>query len=378
MNNDLTTEVVVANNQAPSGTSAKRVGITLVTGLLGAGKSTLIRRILTENHTLRIVVIENEFADNAAVEEAIVTQGVGIDALEGFIELPNGCICCAAQDDLTDALQRLLDKKRGAFDHVLIEASGVADPGPVISSFWVDEGQDSDLYLDAVVAVVDCVNLQRMVDDDGTRSVAGKQMAIADVVLLNKIDLLQDEATRNEGHSEEIKELIRVIREQGCKAQIVPTSRCNVELHKLFNIHAYESEATLRDVIESDGDGQSHAGHESMSTTTVTFEKRSFDAVKLDRVVGSLLWESERNDEEGEGVMEIWRMKALVVIADEAKKWIYQSVHTLFDSTESSVENATDDVARSTFIFIGRQLRAPYLRETLQQAVEINRGRTKI
>lgn len=370
MTNDLTGEVVGANNQAASTASAQRVGITLVTGLLGAGKSTLIRRILTENHSLRIVVVENEFADNAAVEEAIVTQGLGIDALEGFIELPNGCICCAAQDDLTDALQRLLDKKRGAFDHILIEASGMADPGPVVCSFWVDEGLDSDLYLDAVVAVVDSVNLQRFIDDEETRLVAGKQMAIADVVLLNKIDLLQDEAELNERHNEQVKELVRVIRGQGCKAQIVPTSKCNVELHKLFNIHAYDSEMALRDVVQGDRDGRGHAGHESMSTTTVTFENGSFDAVKLDRAVGSLLWESERNELQGGEIMEIWRMKALVVIADEAKKWIYQSVHTLFDSAESSVENATDGARRSTFIFIGRHLRTHALREALQKAIE--------
>ncbi|KAI0564390.1 Cobalamin synthesis protein cobW [Gracilaria domingensis] len=337
---------------------SKRVGITLITGPLGAGKSTLIHRILSENHNLRIVVVENEFADNATVEQAIVTQGLGLDALEGFIELPNGCICCAAQDDLTDALQRLLDKKRGKFDHILIEASGLADPGPVVASFWIDEGLDSDLYLDAVVTIIDAANVDRCLNTASTRLLLKKQLALADLVLLNKIDVIKESSEDN---------ITSTLRKQGCMSQIIPTVKCDLDLRKLFGIRAYDSEATQRDILKIRE--TNHNDHDAFNSTTVNFSNVSFNPELLDRALGRLLWESQEIQEEENKELEIWRMKALVVINDEVYKRIYQSVHTLFDSTESALKSADDPVRQSKFIFIGKDLTPELLQRELEKAL---------
>lgn len=345
----------------------KRIGITLVTGFLGAGKSTLIRRILTEHHSLRIVVVENEFGENATVEQAIVTQGLGKEALENFIELPNGCICCSAQDDLTDALQRLVKKKRGAFDHVLIEASGLTDPAIVVASFWLDEGLLSDLYLDAVVTVVDSINFPRSSFKDAlTRSIIEKQVAMADVILQNKIDLTEVTCD-NVGEEKRKNSVVSLIRKHNQNAQVIPTTKCNVDLRQLFNIRAYDSDSAQQAVLKWEG---LHHGHEeSINTTTISFERDYFDKQRLDRVFGELLWESHTGDDSTDGKLEIWRMKALVTVKDEMQKIIYQSVHTLFDSTESSVVVDDDKRLQSKFVFIGVGIKREFLESMLRTAI---------
>lgn len=352
--------------------STHRIGITLITGFLGAGKSTLIRRILTEDHKLRIVVVENEFAENATVEQAIVTQGVGPAALEDFIELPNGCICCAAQDDLTDALSRLVAKKKGAFDHILIEASGLADPGTVAASFWLDEGLDSSLQLDAVVTVVDAVNIMSVLNagiDQATAVIAQKQLACADLILLNKIDVIS--SSQGYPHDSQIQKLCASLRNHGCTARIITTSHCDVELSQLLNIRAYDSN-TAQNQLTAPADkllNTTHHHSSSVGSTIVTFEGVTFDSMLLDRLLGKLLWEDADANATTNARSEVWRMKALVVIEGEAEKWIYQSVHTLFDNTSSSVKVEQDEAKTSRFVFIGCGLNEEHLRTHVEGAI---------
>lgn len=370
-----------------SDSAEPRVGITLITGFLGAGKSTLIRRILTENHRKRIVVVENEFSENSSVEQAIVTQGIGPDALEDFIELPNGCICCAAQDDLTDALQRLVHSKRGLFDHILVEASGLADPAPVAASLWVDDGADSPLYLDSIVTIVDAVNVQKWLSDtDHTdlADLAKKQLAIADLVLLNKTDLLQKSsrntiscpsATQQQPSSgvdacENLSQVKSLIRDHGCTAEIIPTTKCDVEISRLLNIRAYEERATIESVSTSAiaREGPPHHGHthvESAASVTIVFTGDSFESSKLDRAFGEILWENCLRADDTP--FEVWRMKGLAVIKGEEFKEVYQSVHTLYDHSPSNIPWVKD--MTSCFIFIGNGLDSTKLKEHLSRAL---------
>lgn len=353
-----------------------RVGITLVTGFLGSGKSTLIRRVLTENHNLRIVVVENEFGDTAEIEQAIVTQGVGASALEEFIELPNGCICCAAQDDLVDALARLVEQKRGRFDHILVEASGLADPRPVAAAFWVDEGIDASLRLDAVVAVVDSVGIKRCLEGHGAvdQSIALKQLAVADVVLLNKMDLLAGDGSSPDQENSDT--LCDILRSNGCVARILPTTKCNIDLTDMLNIRAYEDGANVNALNAGPPEKfQQHAHGEERpaSTFTLTFTGRTFSAQLLTRALGHLLWdEDESEGSEGKGKkprQEIWRMKALVIVENEKYKWIYQSVHTLFDDMVSSVSVQDDGEKLSRFLFIGQNMEREYVQHRLEEAI---------
>lgn len=366
------------------GTGGKRVGITLITGFLGCGKSTLIRRLLTETHNQRLVVVENEFGDTAEIEQAIVTQGVGKNALEEFIELPNGCICCAAQDDLVDALTRLIQQRSGRFDHILVEASGLADPRPVAASFWVDEFLEASLRLDSVVAVVDSVGIDSLfraraasATTDGTdaintpdRAIALKQIAVADIVLLNKVDLLEADTRQAE-----IDRLSDLLTSFGCVAKILPTTHCDVPLTHLLNVRAYETdaavstlEAALNHPPEKFRQGEhAHADGNLASTVTVTISGKAFSANLLTRMFGHLLWDVHEQQAE-KNAMEIWRMKALVVVEDEEYKWIYQSVHTLFDDMLSSVRSEDDAAQTSRFLFIGHHLNRDLLQTRLLQA----------
>lgn len=334
------------------------VGVTIITGFLGAGKSTLIRRVLTENHGLRIVVVENEFADTGAVETAIVTAGLAPGAtIPEIIELPNGCICCAAQDDLTDALSRLVRERTGRFDYVLVEASGLADPGPVAAAFWVDEELESQLRLDGVVAVVDAANVEAyFADVTGKNALAEKQIAVADVILLNKTDLL--------GGVEDVERVHSAVRHANSSAKMLSSSRCDVDLVDILNIHAYDRETAAR--VEEPA---THAPVDVLSVT-VTYEGVSFDALLLDRALGRVLWEDrgasvDTHSKEDEVAREVWRMKALVVVAGDEFKHVYQAVHTLFEGEPSGYAVADDPVRLTQFVFIGRGLTERYLRESL-------------
>ncbi|CDF38838.1 unnamed protein product [Chondrus crispus] len=370
----------------PSTTENKAIGVTIITGFLGSGKSTLIRRILTEQHGLRLVVVENEFSAKGTVEEAIVTQGVGPDAFEQFIQLPNGCICCAAQDDLTDALSRLIRSRPGQVDHILVEASGLADPGPVAASFWVDDELETGLILDSVVAIADAVNIQSYLrDGDGMSEkarITQKQLVVADQVLLNKIDLLGTDpqnsdpaASEEERMAKRVSAVERSLREAGCSASINPTKRCIFDISKLLGVRAYDYDTSARSFSAPAPEKFSqhvHGEKMAVGTLTVSFEKVAFDSTLLDRAFGELLWEngeSEPSHAIAEPPMEIWRMKALVEVEGEQRKWIYQSVHTLFESSVSSVD-AADGV--SHFIFIGKLLESTALRACLEKAIAVN------
>lgn len=350
-----------------------QVGITLITGFLGSGKSTLIQRVLTEKHNLRIVVVENEFGPTAVVEKAIVTQGVGPDVVGEFIELPNGCICCAAQDDLVDALTRLVEQKAGKFDHILIEASGLADPRPVAASLWVDDVVGASLRLDAVIAVVDAANVEVILEggSDFDATIALKQLAVADVVILNKMDLVcSNYISLPSCDVDQIDRLSSILRRNGCHAQVIPATRCNVDLRELLDVRAYESVATvntLSKIVPEKFRDHAHVDKPNPATSfTLSFQGTVFSASLLTHALGELLWEQSNNYETS--AQQIWRMKALVVIENEPFKWIYQSVHTLFDDSVST-ETIEADSAVSNFLFIGQKMDQQSIRRRLMQAI---------
>lgn len=167
----------------------KVVPVTILTGFLGAGKTTLLNYLLTANHGRRLAVIENEFGAGMGIEGMIAKNGVDGSSLDGFFELNNGCICCTIKDDLLTTLEQLvLHKER--FDYVIIETTGVANPGPVINTFWSDDEVGSSLKLDGVVCVVDSANIHSYMETDDISNDVRMQICYADRVLLNKWDLL--------------------------------------------------------------------------------------------------------------------------------------------------------------------------------------------
>lgn len=172
--------------------------VTILSGFLGSGKTTLIQHILKNpNHGKRIAVIENEFGEGLAVETLIARDGVDPknDSLQEFIELPNGCICCTVKDSLVATLETLVERKKD-LDYILIEASGMANPGPIASVFWLDDALESRLQLDGIVTLVDA---NHILEQLATTEEAAQQIAYADRLLINKIDCLPQSTSTGDG-----------------------------------------------------------------------------------------------------------------------------------------------------------------------------------
>ena len=177
--------------------------VTIFSGFLGSGKTTLIQRILRDpSHGRRIAVIENEFGEGLSVESLIARDGATNDSLQDLVELPNGCICCTVKDSLVATLENLIAKRRD-LDYIIIEASGMANPGPIASVFWLDDALESRLKLDGIVALVDANNILRQLE---STEEAGQQVAYADRILINKMDLVGGEASEE---SEAVKSAVR-------------------------------------------------------------------------------------------------------------------------------------------------------------------------
>jgi G3E family GTPase len=242
---------------------ASRTPVTVLSGALGAGKTTLLRYILEKPHGFRVAVIQNEFSEEMGIESPLIVDEKG-ETFKDIVELPNGCLCCSAKDGLIVALDRLLEDKR-RFDYVIVEATGVADPESICEIFWVDDGMGCRVYLDGVVTLVDAHNALSALDGEGSgeggdagglglEKETMKQVACADVVVLNKADLAP-EAKR--------KVIAERIRNMNPAAKILESTHAAVPLESILKVHAFDK-CTVAAMFSGLDHGNAHGdGHES-------------------------------------------------------------------------------------------------------------------
>lgn len=349
-----------------------KIPITVITGFLGSGKTTLVNYILNENHGKKIAVIENEFGE-VGIDDALV-----METREEIFEMNNGCVCCTVRGDLIRILNKLL-KRKNKYDAIMIETTGLANPAPVIQTFFVDEDVREACILDAVLTVVDAKHVMQHLDEvkpDGVINEAIQQIAFADRILLNKLDLV-DAATK--------EAVIKRIHAINRGVEIIEAKHSRVDMDSIVGIRAFSLDKMLNEDPDFLDDGHHHDKHDHAhghpehdashkcddacdehhaevhshldhkhddSVTSVGIvAEGSCDMAKLNTWLSALL--QERGPD-------LFRSKGVLSMAGSDDKHVFQGVHMLLQFS-SSADGAgrpwgPDEKRVNKIVFIGKNL----------------------
>ncbi|KAL4807402.1 CobW/HypB/UreG, nucleotide-binding domain-containing protein [Aspergillus unguis] len=351
----------------------QRVPITLVTGYLGAGKTTLLNYILTEKHGKKIAVIMNEFGDSNDIEKPMTVNKDGQEVTE-WLEVGNGCICCSVKDSGVMAIESLMERQ-GTFDYILLETTGLADPGNIAPIFWVDDNLGSSIYLDGIVTLVDAKNILHLLDeptgeevvsvDDKTKdghdhdhehsgpvlSMAHMQISHADVIILNKTDLVSAEEL------DRVRDRVTAIN-SAAKIHVTDHSRTPQIEGVVLDLHAYDH----LDSLDFSQKGHSHIDP-SISTIALSNSPIPPSKVPLvDAWLRSVLWDSTlpsssstTTSESNSNTFDIHRLKGILALTDGSSK-IIQAVREVFEIRDEVDTGDSEARSQCKIVLIGRGL----------------------
>jgi len=372
-----------ATRPSADSTSTMPVGVCVVTGFLGSGKTTLVNYVLKADHGFRIAVVLNDFGAELGVEKMLVQQD-GVDGdnagrtlVEDWVELNNGCVCCTVKGTLVQTIEGLLEKRREMgekFDFILLETTGLADPGPVAQELWVDDElvEEDGAVLDSIVTLVDASNIERQLEENAEATL---QVAYADTILLNKADLVKEEDL------ERIKRRIEAI---NAEAEEVVTTRSCVDLGIVLNQGTVaaggrgrkpvlSSFAAAPSSVITSGGGFWAKGvekyapasvHDTSIRTVCVAVPGYLDARLFEDWLEDLLWERRKED----GGVDILRAKGLVYTAGSRNRRVLQAVREVYEITDGPVETNPENVMNK-FVFIGRNLDERAMTAALQRCV---------
>ena len=300
-----------------------KIPVTVITGYLGAGKTTLLNRILSEKHDKNYAVIVNEFGE-IGIDGSLV---VGAD--EDIFEMSNGCICCSVRGDLIETVDNLLASGR-QLDAIIIETTGLADPAPVAQTFLQEENVRSKTQLDAIVTVVDAKHLTKELE---TSREAKEQIAFADIIILNKVDLVSD-----------INSLKALVESINPLANLYETNHCQIDLNLLLSQNAF---ALDRNLVRDPNFLKSHHHHHDSDVQSFSLQTDR----PLDRQLffSWMQWVLEHFG------MDMLRTKGILSFANEDERFVIQGVHQLIEGVAQRPWG-TDEQRTSQLVFIGRKL----------------------
>ena len=348
--------------------ASDKIPVTVITGYLGAGKTTLLNRILSEPHGKRYAVIVNEFGEIGIDNDLVV------NADEEVFEMNNGCVCCTVRGDLIRIVDGLM-RRKGRFDAIIVETTGLADPAPVAQTFFMDDNVGAKAKLDAVVTVADAKWLKARLKDAPE---AKNQIAFADVVIINKGDLVSPA---------ELREVEMRIRALNPYAKIHKTQRCAVPLEEVIGRNAFDLDRIL-DIepafLEADGNGQENdhhgdhghdpahdaGGHSHAGGGLKHYHDEDMQslALKLERPLDPdkfFPWVQDLVAREGPGIL---RSKGILSFKDDPERFVFQGVHMILDGMHQRAWRP-EERRESRIVFIGRNLPQRQIREGFADCV---------
>ena len=335
-------------------TTANRIPVTVLTGYLGAGKTTLLNRILSEQHGRRYAVIVNEFGEIGIDGDLILNSD------EELFEMNNGCICCTVRGDLIRTVHGLLARERG-FDAILVETTGLADPGPVAQTFFVDGYLRSKTELDSVTTVVDAKHIALRLNDSRE---AREQIAFADQIILNKTDLVPEPELRSvEARLHAINAIAPIHRAQRAEVKLdAILGRGGFDLNRIVDLEPHFLDPPHGDeghVHGADCDAHDDHRHDDEVTSISLTVGHPMDRRKVAR------WLTVLCREKGQDIL---RAKGIIDVKDNNRRLVFQAVHMILEG-DLQREWRPDEPRYSRLVFIGRNLDRAQLKAGFESCV---------